>query len=97
MLLLYLCLPGNQPAERFEEDRTWSFSGAAFRMATDLNLHRKTIPNLPEDVSEETRVLYEREILNRKPFLPHLSFYFRKLIEFRDSLRREMLVLLLHL
>ncbi|KAI8443535.1 fungal-specific transcription factor domain-containing protein [Phakopsora pachyrhizi] len=37
----------NQPAERFEEDRTWAFSGIAIRMAIDLNLHRKTTLQLP--------------------------------------------------
>jgi hypothetical protein len=89
----------NQPAERFEEERTcefgthtfrWpfgslrndvesrsgrltrpsrfadQFSGLAIRMATDLNLHRKTIAQLPPDVGEETKVLYERELLNRE-------------------------------
>lgn len=35
-------------------------------MATDLNLNRKTLATLPDDVSEETRILYEREILNRE-------------------------------
>ncbi|BGP26143.1 zn(2)-C6 transcription factor [Rhodotorula toruloides] len=56
----------NQPAERFEEERTYQFSGLAIRMATDLNLHRKTIAQLPPDVGEETKVLYERELLNRE-------------------------------
>lgn len=35
-------------------------------MATDLNLHRKTIAQLPPDVSDETRALYERELANRE-------------------------------
>jgi hypothetical protein len=35
-------------------------------MATDLNLHRKTLAVLPDEVSEETRTLYEREIMNRE-------------------------------
>jgi hypothetical protein len=75
----------NQPAERFEEERTCmfistrlgelmltafaladQFSGIAIRMATDLNLHRKTLAVLPDDVSEETRTLYQREIMNRE-------------------------------
>ncbi|BGP18069.1 hypothetical protein JCM10213v2_006120 [Rhodosporidiobolus nylandii] len=56
----------NQPAERFEEERTYQFSGIAIRMATDLNLHRKTIAQLPPDIGDETRVLYERELLNRE-------------------------------
>ncbi|CEQ40119.1 SPOSA6832_01704, partial [Sporobolomyces salmonicolor] len=42
------------------------FSGIAIRMATDLNLHRKTIAQLPPDISDDTRVLYERELLNRE-------------------------------
>lgn len=42
------------------------FSGIAIRMATDLNLHRKTIAVLPPDIGDETRVLYERELLNRE-------------------------------
>jgi hypothetical protein len=35
-------------------------------MATDLNLHRKTVPNLPDNMSPETKILYEREIMNRE-------------------------------
>ncbi|GAA5920439.1 hypothetical protein JCM1841_004552 [Sporobolomyces salmonicolor] len=62
---LLLCC-WNQPAERFEEERTYQFSGIAIRMATDLNLHRKTIAQLPPDISDDTRVLYERELLNRE-------------------------------
>ncbi|GAA5974497.1 hypothetical protein JCM11641_002056 [Rhodosporidiobolus odoratus] len=56
----------NQPSERFEEERTYQFSGIAIRMATDLNLHRKTIAQLPPDIAQETRALYERELLNRE-------------------------------
>ncbi|SCV73842.1 BQ2448_6272 [Microbotryum intermedium] len=56
----------NQPAERFEEERTYQFSGIAIRMATDLNLHRKTITNLPADVSEDSKALYQRELMNRE-------------------------------
>lgn len=29
---------------RFEQDRTWMMLGMAIRMATDLNLHRKSVP-----------------------------------------------------
>ncbi|WFD29652.1 hypothetical protein MSPP1_000662 [Malassezia sp. CBS 17886] len=51
----------NQPAERYEEDRTWLFAGVAIRMAQDLNLHRKCMtPEGPEN--EEL----EREIMNRE-------------------------------
>lgn len=56
----------NQPAERFEEERSYQFSGIAFRMAHDLNLHRKTTATLPEDASEEARISYQRELLNRE-------------------------------
>lgn len=35
-------------------------------MATDLNLHRKTLAILPDEVSEETKTVYEREIMNRE-------------------------------
>ena len=52
----------NQPAERFEEDRTWLFAGVAIRMAQDLNLHRKAV--VPDD--HETNEEQEREIMNRE-------------------------------
>lgn len=42
------------------------FSGIAIRMATDLNLHRKTIAQLPSEINEETKMLYDRELLNRE-------------------------------
>lgn len=35
-------------------------------MATDLNLHRKTLAVLPEDINVEQRTLYQREIMNRE-------------------------------
>lgn len=56
----------NQPAERFEEDRTWAFSGIAIRMALDLNLHRKTTAKLPSSVEDGVVQQYERELLNRE-------------------------------
>ncbi|EGG00764.1 uncharacterized protein MELLADRAFT_117977 [Melampsora larici-populina 98AG31] len=66
----------NQPAERFEEDRTWAFSGIAIRMAVDLNLHRKSTAQLPfadsqlqkpiPDDSSIQQEHYEKEILNRE-------------------------------
>ncbi|SPO27877.1 uncharacterized protein UTRI_05020 [Ustilago trichophora] len=57
-----------QPAERFEEDKTWMYSGIALRMATDLNLHRKSVATFndsphPDDPAVLDR---EREILNRE-------------------------------
>ncbi|KAM0751306.1 hypothetical protein T439DRAFT_380294 [Meredithblackwellia eburnea MCA 4105] len=62
---LLLC-QWNQPAERFEEERTYQFSGIAIRMATDLNLHRKTLAVLPAECPEDTRIMYQREIMNRE-------------------------------
>ncbi|KAL9932991.1 hypothetical protein V8E36_008246 [Tilletia maclaganii] len=58
----------NQPSERYETDKTWLFSGVAMRMATDLNLHRKSLLPLPPDMSpNDPQVLErEREILNRE-------------------------------
>ncbi|KAK0519435.1 hypothetical protein OC842_007458, partial [Tilletia horrida] len=57
-----------QPSERYETDKTWLFSGVAMRMATDLNLHRKSTLTLPPDVSPNDPVVleWEREILNRE-------------------------------
>lgn len=50
-----------QPAERYEEDRTWLFAGVAIRMGQDLNMHRKCV--IPENrLTEEN----ERELLNRE-------------------------------
>ena len=40
-LLLSLWTLG--PEKTFEQDRTWMMLGMAIRMATDLNLHRKSI------------------------------------------------------
>ncbi|WFD35633.1 hypothetical protein MCUN1_002491 [Malassezia cuniculi] len=51
----------NQPAERYEEDRTWLFAGVAIRMAQDLNMHRKCV--IPEN---ELNAESERELLNRE-------------------------------
>ncbi|KAJ6490719.1 fungal-specific transcription factor domain-containing protein [Mycena vitilis] len=39
---LLLALYGCGAVERYEQDRTWLLLGMAIRMATDLNLHRKT-------------------------------------------------------
>lgn len=64
---MLLCL-WNQPAERFEEDKTWLFSGVAIRMATDLNLHRKSVASLPGNPHPDDPVVVEREreIINRE-------------------------------
>jgi hypothetical protein len=58
----------NTPAERFEEDKTWLFSGVAIRMATDLNLHRKSVASVSgHQPADDPAVLErEREILNRE-------------------------------
>lgn len=39
---LLLTLWGCGAVERYEQDKTWFLLGMAIRMATDLNLHRKT-------------------------------------------------------
>ncbi|KAJ6531154.1 fungal-specific transcription factor domain-containing protein [Mycena capillaripes] len=39
---LLLALYGCGAVERYEQDKTWLLLGMAIRMATDLNLHRKT-------------------------------------------------------
>lgn len=56
------------PAQRFEEDKTWMFSGVAIRMATDLNLHRKSMASIPGqyDANDPAVLEREREIINRE-------------------------------
>ncbi|KDN37751.1 hypothetical protein K437DRAFT_259683, partial [Tilletiaria anomala UBC 951] len=57
-----------QPSERFEQDLAWLFSGVAIRIATDLNLHRKSLaalPGLPQP-DDPTVLDREREIMNRE-------------------------------
>ncbi|KAG6906482.1 hypothetical protein DXG01_013721 [Tephrocybe rancida] len=46
------------PARRWEEDRSWLYTGLAIRIATDLNLHQVSTTK-PQNEKEE------REILNR--------------------------------
>ncbi|KAF8659280.1 hypothetical protein AX16_001855 [Volvariella volvacea WC 439] len=46
------------PARRWEEDRSWLYTGLAIRIATDLNLHQ--ISNIKPQSEKQ-----EREILNR--------------------------------
>ncbi|KAI0048449.1 hypothetical protein FA95DRAFT_1490742 [Auriscalpium vulgare] len=46
------------PARRWEEDRSWLYTGLAIRIATDLNLHQYS----PKKASNE---MEEREMLNR--------------------------------
>ncbi|WVR07996.1 hypothetical protein IAU60_005039 [Kwoniella sp. DSM 27419] len=60
-LLLSLWTLG--PEKTFEQDRTWLMLGMAIRMATDLNLHRKSIVSGLETEEGRTRDL---EIINRE-------------------------------
>ncbi|KAJ3730753.1 fungal-specific transcription factor domain-containing protein [Lentinula raphanica] len=46
------------PAKRWEEDRSWLYTGLAIRIATDLNLHQASATK-PQNEKQE------REILNR--------------------------------
>jgi hypothetical protein len=46
------------PARRWEEDRSWLYTGLAIRLATDLNLHQ---PSFVKPQSEK----HEREMLNK--------------------------------
>lgn len=50
-----------QPARRFEEDKSWIFAGIAFRVATDLNLHRKSMATLPGQGNLDDPAMMERE------------------------------------
>ncbi|WVQ74330.1 hypothetical protein IAR50_003929 [Cryptococcus sp. DSM 104548] len=60
-LLLSLWTLG--PEKTFEQDRTWLMLGMAIRMATDLNLHRKSIMSGLETDEGRARDL---EIVNRE-------------------------------
>ncbi|KAK7028388.1 hypothetical protein R3P38DRAFT_3189883 [Favolaschia claudopus] len=48
------------PARKWEEDRSWLYTGLAIRLATDLNLHQ--VPN-PKAIKGNPK--QERELLNR--------------------------------
>lgn len=50
------------PARRWEEDRSWLYTGLAIRIATDLNLHLASSAPPPKGKRTEE---YEREQLNR--------------------------------
>ncbi|KAL4244821.1 Protease transcriptional activator prtT [Abortiporus biennis] len=54
---------GCGPVERYEQDRTWMLLGMAIRMATDLNLHRRTAVTSPDTVEGRAR---DREVHNRE-------------------------------
>jgi hypothetical protein len=54
----------NAPTERFEDDRTYTYSGIALRMAVELNLWRtpKAVPNM----DAESLATFHQERLNRE-------------------------------
>ncbi|KAI0256586.1 fungal-specific transcription factor domain-containing protein [Lactifluus subvellereus] len=60
---LLLALWGTGPVERYEQDRTWMLLGMAIRMATDLNLHRKSSTVSPETPEGKAR---DQEVYNRE-------------------------------
>ncbi|KAJ7080387.1 fungal-specific transcription factor domain-containing protein [Mycena belliarum] len=61
---LLLALYGCGAVERYEQDKTWILLGMAIRMATDLNLHRKT-STVTSDDSEDGRAR-DFEVHNRE-------------------------------
>ncbi|KAL0577102.1 hypothetical protein V5O48_004894 [Marasmius crinis-equi] len=60
---LLLTLWGFGAVERYEQDKTWMMLGMAIRMATDLNLHRKTAVRSTD--TQEGRVR-DMEVHNRE-------------------------------
>ncbi|KAF8643779.1 hypothetical protein AX16_008798 [Volvariella volvacea WC 439] len=60
---LLLALWGCGAVERFEQDKTWLLLGMAIRMATDLNLHRKTAVTSPDTAEGKAR---DYEVHNRE-------------------------------
>ncbi|OCH93849.1 hypothetical protein OBBRIDRAFT_723939 [Obba rivulosa] len=54
---------GCGPVERYEQDRTWFLLGMAIRMATDLNLHRRTTASSQGTAERRARDL---EVHNRE-------------------------------
>jgi len=56
----------SKPAVRYEEDRTWTYTGIAIRMGQELGLFRKVQSQVPEGIDPATKLQYEREILNRE-------------------------------
>ncbi|KAF8499925.1 hypothetical protein JB92DRAFT_2743342 [Gautieria morchelliformis] len=62
---LLLSLWGCGPVERYEQDKTWILLGMGIRMATDLNLHRKTATP-PQHTSTDADHARAKEILNRE-------------------------------
>ncbi|KAG5644045.1 hypothetical protein DXG03_009197 [Asterophora parasitica] len=60
---LLLSLWGCGAVERYEQDKTWLLLGMAIRMATDLNLHRKTAVTSQDTQEGRAR---ELEVHNRE-------------------------------
>ncbi|KAF9469416.1 fungal-specific transcription factor domain-containing protein [Collybia nuda] len=60
---LLLSLWGCGAVERYEQDKTWLLLGMAIRMATDLNLHRKTAVTSQDTQEGKTR---DQEVHNRE-------------------------------
>ncbi|KAL8286768.1 hypothetical protein RQP46_004296 [Phenoliferia psychrophenolica] len=56
----------NQPAETYEQELTYQYSGMAIRMANDLNLQRQATATLPDNVTAEGRNSFIQEVLNRE-------------------------------
>ncbi|KAI1794724.1 fungal-specific transcription factor domain-containing protein [Ganoderma leucocontextum] len=54
---------GCGPVQRYEQDQTWMLLGMAIRMATDLNLHRRSTGVSPDTPEGRTR---DREVRNRE-------------------------------
>ncbi|QRV72781.1 Fungal specific transcription factor domain [Ceratobasidium sp. AG-Ba] len=60
---ILLSLWGSGPVERYEQDKTWLMLGLAIRLATDLNLHRKSTAQLDDTPESQAR---SKEIRNRE-------------------------------
>ncbi|KAF7986615.1 hypothetical protein HWV62_26410 [Athelia sp. TMB] len=60
---LLLTLYGCGAVERYEQDKTWLMLGMAIRMATDLNLHRKTAVASQDTPEGRAR---DKEVHNRE-------------------------------
>ncbi|KAI0780530.1 fungal-specific transcription factor domain-containing protein [Trametes elegans] len=54
---------GCGPVQRYEQDQTWMLLGMAIRMATDLNLHRRSTAVSPDTPEGRAR---DREVHNRE-------------------------------
>ncbi|TBU50302.1 fungal-specific transcription factor domain-containing protein [Dichomitus squalens] len=54
---------GCGPVQRYEQDQTWMLLGMAIRMATDLNLHRRSAAASPDTAEGRAR---DREVRNRE-------------------------------